>query len=130
MDDRIVGQLVPGAQPDVLAGNVIPAGLGVDIALDMGNSMGRSSAKKDRTAGSVFSRSDSSSDRTSSGKGTGGIGSWCSMPSAGSMNEQPIDRMVRPYCTACTRRVEKDRPSRTFSTRNLIGWLSSPPRTK
>ena len=37
--------------------------------------MGRSSAKKDRTAGSVFSRSDSSSDRTSSGKGTGGIGS-------------------------------------------------------
>ena len=65
-----------------------------------------------------------------SGSGAAGIGSWWSSPSASSWKEAIIDRIGLPYWIAWTRRVEKERPSRTFSTAKRMGWLSSPGRTK
>ena len=51
-----------------------------------------------------------------SGSGTSGIGIWCSRPSSRSWNEAERLKMARPCCTATTRRVVKERPSRMRST--------------
>ena len=65
-----------------------------------------------------------------SGSGDAGIESWWSSPSAWVWNEVIIDRIGLPYWIACTRRAEKDRPSRSRSTANRIGRLESPGRRK
>ena len=51
-------------------------------------------------------------------------------PSAASWNDVIIDRIGLPYWIACTRRVEKEWPSRIRSTAKRIGWLASPGRRK
>ena len=56
--------------------------------------------------------------------------SWWSRPPDASWNDAIIDRMGRPSWIACTRRVEKDLPSRIRSTANRIGLVSSPGRMK
>ena len=44
--------------------------------------------------------------------------------------KQTIDMIGAPFCTACTRRVEKELPSRISSTAKRIGRVSSPGRMK
>ena len=60
--------------------------------------------------------SRSYSGASDSGSGTSGIGIWCSRPASRSWNEAERLKMARPCCTATTRRVVKDRPSRIRST--------------
>ena len=51
-----------------------------------------------------------------SGAGTSGIGNWCSRPVSSSSKEASRLKMARPCCTATTRRVVNERPSRIRST--------------
>ncbi len=67
---------------------------------------------------------------TASGGGTPGIGSACSGPGSGWWNDADRVKIVSPCWTADTRRVVKDRPSRTRSTRYTIGTAGSPGRMK
>ena len=64
------------------------------------------------------------------GPGTCGIAFWWSRPPARSWKEQVIDMIGAPFWTACTRRVEKELPSRISSTAKRIGSVSSPGRMK
>ena len=51
-----------------------------------------------------------------SGDGTGGMATACWMPGSGRWNEAESVKIVLPCWMAETRRVVKDRPSRTRST--------------
>src|SRR5690242_14029455 len=58
-------------------------------------------------------------------------GSWCSkLPGSGLWKEAVRVKIVRPCCTAVTRRVVKDLPSRTRSTWYTIGTPGRPGRRK
>ena len=59
-----------------------------------------------------------------------GAGSACSTPGCGSWNDAASVKITSPRCTARTRRVVNDRPSRIRSTSKTIGTRGSPGRTK
>ena len=68
----------------------------------------------------------------SSGRGTpSGMATWWSsaLP-AGSWKEQVRARMAFSFWEASTRRTEKERPSRSVSTVNVMGCSASPGRMK
>ena len=68
----------------------------------------------------------SSVEASDSGGGTSGIGAACSKPGSGLWNDAIIEKMMRPCWTACTRRVQKLRPSRIRSTWYRMGAPPSP----
>src|SRR6478752_8509784 len=78
------------------------------------------------------SRTSSATVGSSSGSGTiRAGGSWCSNPaSSGRWKDAVRLKIVRPCCTAVTRRVVKDRPSRPRPTSYTIGTPGRPGRRK
>ncbi len=128
MEQRVVGKVAVGPDPEALAGVVRlgPAGgERADVALvdGMGPVEPRPSSERQGA-------SRSGSEAIPSGGGTSGMVIWWSRPASSPWKEQAMLKMASPCWMAITRRVVKDFPSRIRSTSYRMGIVGSPGRRK